>query len=82
MPKTGKIITFTRLHDVMPGFQDEDPMIFGLIELDNGVKLVTQLVDTNYDSLKIGDATKAVFRRIRTDGKSGQIFYGYKFVKV
>jgi len=82
MPKTGKILTFTRLHDVMPGFQDEDPMTFGLVELDNGVKVVTQLVDTNYDSLKMGDAVKAVFRRVRTDGESGQIFYGYKFVKV
>ena len=56
-------------------------MTFGLVELDNGVKIVAQLVDTNYDNLKIGDSAKAVFRRIRTEGESGQIFYGYKFVK-
>jgi uncharacterized OB-fold protein len=40
---------------------------------------VGQLVDLPYESLKIGDRVKAVFRRVKSDGASGQIFYGYKF---
>jgi len=54
-------------------------MVFGLLKLENGVRIVAQIVDIPYDSLKLGMKLGAVFRRIRVDGESGQIFYGYKF---
>jgi uncharacterized protein len=79
MPKSGKLLSYTLQKESLPGFEDQEPMIFGLVQLDNGVKIITQIVDAPYESLKEGERIKAVFRKVRTDGESGQIFYGFKF---
>ena len=79
MPKSGKLLSYTLQKESLAGFEDQEPMIFGLLNLENGVKIVAQIVDIPYESLKEGVSLKAVFRKIRTDGESGQIYYGYKF---
>ena len=79
MPKTGSLLSYTLQRESVQGFEDQEPMVFGLLELENGVRIVSQIVDLPYDSLKEGMKLKAVFRRIKVDGESGQIFYGYKF---
>ncbi len=79
MPQSGKLLSYTLQKESVSGFEEQEPMSFGLVELSNGVRVVGQLVDIHYESLKIGTKVKAVFRRVRSDGPSGQIFYGYKF---
>ncbi len=79
MPTSGTLLSYTLQKESVYGFEEQEPMIFGLVELTNGVKLLAQLVDIPYESLKIGDRVRAVFRKIRSDGPSGQIYYGYKF---
>ena len=79
MPRTGSLVSYTLQKESVHGFEDQEPMIFGLVKLENGVKIIGQLVDLPYESLKEGMKLNAVFRRIRVDGESGQIFYGYKF---
>jgi uncharacterized OB-fold protein len=79
MPAIGKVLSYTLQKESVAGFEEQEPMIFGLIELSNGVRLVAQIVDFPYESLKVGSRVKAVFRRVRADGISGQIYYGYKF---
>ena len=79
MPRSGKLLSYTLQKESLAGFEDQEPMIFGLVDLENGVKIIAQLVDIPYDSLKGGQLLKAVFRKVRTDGESGQIYYGYKF---
>jgi uncharacterized OB-fold protein len=79
MPKTGKLLSYTLQKESVSGFEEQEPMVFGLIELTNRVKLVAQLVDVPYESLFIGQKVRAVFRRIKSDGPAGQIYYGYKF---
>jgi len=79
MPKVGKLLSYTQQKESVQGFEDQEPMTFGLLELENGVRIIAQVVDLPYDSLKEGMKLTAVFRRIRVDGDSGQIFYGYKF---
>ena len=79
MPHTGKIISYTLSYESMPGFEYELPMSIGLIKLDNGVNMVSQLVDSEVEDIKINANVKAVFRKINADGNSGQIYYGYKF---
>ncbi len=79
MPKTGTLVSYTQQKESIHGFEDQEPMVFGLLRLDNGVRIIAQLVEVPYDSLKEGMKLKAVFRRVRVDGESGQIFYGYKF---
>jgi uncharacterized protein len=79
MPKVGTLLSYTLQRESIQGFEDQEPMVFGLLKLENGVRIVAQVVDLPYDSLKEGMKLNAVFRRIRVDGESGQIFYGYKF---
>lgn len=79
MPRKGKLITYTFLHEPMEAFQDQIPLTLGIIELEEGVRFPAQIVDSSPDKVKIGANVEAVFRRIRVDGESGQIQYGYKF---
>jgi uncharacterized OB-fold protein len=52
----------------------------GCVELDDGVKITTQIVETDLNKLQIGQNVKLVFRRIQDDGKAGIHCYGYKAV--
>ncbi len=79
MPRTGKLLSYTLQKESVQGFEDQEPMVFGLLELENGIRIIAQVVDLPYESLRDGMKLNAVFRRIRVDGESGQIFYGYKF---
>ena len=79
MPRRGTLLSYTLQRESLYGFEEQEPMIFALIRLENGVKIIAQIVDVPYESLKQGLHLRAIFRKIRTDGDSGQIFYGYKF---
>jgi len=80
MPKTGELLSYTFLYESMVGFEEIIPLPIGLIKLDNGVKIISQIADSNPGELTIGQRMKAVFRKVRSDGPGGLIFYGYKFV--
>jgi uncharacterized OB-fold protein len=79
MPHVGTLLSYTLQKESLAGFEDQEPMIFGLIKLENGVKLVAQIVDIPYDSIKEGLKLHAAFRKIRDESEAGQIYYGYKF---
>ncbi len=79
MPRDGELISYTLQKESLSGFEDQEPMVFGLIRLKNGVRILGQIVDIPYESLSVGSRVRAVFRKIKTDGESGQIYYGYKF---
>jgi len=51
----GKIMAYTVSRDIITGFEDQEPMIIGLIELQNGVKMVAQIADASADQLTVGD---------------------------
>ena len=54
MPTQGIIISYTILYEPMLGFEDEIPMQIALIQLNNGVRLVSQIVDCKIDDIAIG----------------------------
>ncbi len=76
----GKIITYTIIRVPPQAFVDQAPYAVGIVELDDGVRLTGQVVDCNFEDLKIGGRVKIEFRKISQDGESGVIYYGYKFV--
>ena len=80
MPKTGTIVTYTRLHEPLPGFEAQAPYYLAVIKLQNGARLLAQIVDSPDEKVKIGAPVSATVRRVRVDGESGQIVYGYKFI--
>lgn len=79
MPQTGTIVTYTQLHEPLPGFEAQAPFYLAVVKLENGTKVLTQIVDSPDESVKTGARVKAVVRRARVDGESGQIIYGFKF---
>ena len=76
----GKIITYTVIRVPPHPFADQAPYALGIIELDDGVRLMGQVVDCGFDDLKIGKRVRVEFRRISEEGEAGVIHYGYKFV--
>jgi len=79
MPEEGKIFSFTQVHAAPQGFEHDSPYYLAIVELTNGVRLLTQVVDSDDDKVRIGAPVKLVFRKIFEDGKEGIIAYGYKF---
>lgn len=79
MPKKGRILTYTHLYETLPGFELQVPLCLAVVELENGVRVLGQIVNTSIEEIQIGRKVRAVFRRIKVDGESGQILYGYKF---
>jgi len=67
----GKIVTFT-----------QEKKIVGIVELEQGVKILAQIVDADIKDLKIGMPVRAVFRKLSENGDTGIISYGIKFSPV
>ncbi len=75
----GKIHTFSIIRSPPDNFKKMAPYAVAVIELDEGAKLTSQLVDCDVDDIEIGDPVEMVFRRISEDGPDGVISYGFKF---
>jgi len=78
----GTLKTFTIVHVGADTFSQETPYAVGIVELEKGVKLTMQVDRAPEAELAVGQKVQVVFRRIRTDGRSGIICYGYKAVPV
>jgi uncharacterized OB-fold protein len=80
LAEKGKVLTFTVIRVPPRQFVDQAPYAVGIVELDDGVKLTGQIVDCDFEDLKIGQRVKIEFRKIFDEGEAGIICYGYKFV--
>ena len=80
MPHRGKIVTYTVLHEPLPGFEAQAPFVLAVVELENGARVLSQVADAPAEEVRTGARVRATLRRARVDGDSGQIAYGYKFV--
>ena len=76
----GKLLTFTIIRVASDKFSKETPYAVGIVELNDGVRLTTQIADVDVDKLVIGQKVRLVFRKIQDDGKAGIHMYGYKAV--
>ncbi|MBU0691855.1 Zn-ribbon domain-containing OB-fold protein [bacterium] len=77
---TGKILTWTVIRVAPMGFERQSPYALGVIELDDGARITSQIVDIPLDKVKIGMKVRVEFRRINDDGPNGIHLYGYKVV--
>ena len=75
----GKIHSFSIVETPTDDFKTISPYAVAIIELEEGARLTSQLVDCNLEDIEIGDSVEMVFRKIREDGKDGVISYGFKF---
>jgi len=79
LAERGVVVTWTVISNAPIGFQKYVPYVVALIELEDGCKLLSQVVDIDPAEVVDGLKVEAVFRKIKEDGKDGIIQYGYKF---
>ncbi len=80
LAERGKVLSHTIIRVPPRQFTDQAPYVVGIVELDDGVKLTAQIVDCDFEDLKIGQRVRIEFRKIFQEGESGILCYGYKFV--
>ncbi len=80
--REGVVKTYTVIHVAPSQFVDQAPYAIGIVELKDGISLLTQIVDYEFENLKVGMPVRLEFRKISEDGKGGIINYGYKCVPV
>lgn len=77
--EVGAVLTWTVIRNPPEGFEKYAPYVVALVELDDGVRVLSQIVDVEPEEVETGMRVEAAFRRVREDGDSGIIEYGYKF---
>jgi uncharacterized OB-fold protein len=80
LAEAGRLLTYTVIRVPPQPFEDQAPYAVGIAELDDGVNLTAQVVDCDFDALKVGMRVRLEFRKLSEDGAAGVIHYGYKFV--
>jgi len=76
---TGKVVTFSVVRSASDQFSLLTPYVVAIIELDEGSRLTSQVI-CDPEEVYIGMPVKHAFRRLGTDGATGAIFYGTKFI--
>lgn len=82
MSRTGKVITYTVIRTPADAFKGQAPFAVGIVKMDGGARLTTQIADVSFEELKVGLPIKMEFRRIFSEGDAGLIHYGHKAVPV
>jgi uncharacterized OB-fold protein len=77
----GTVYSTTVVHEAHEQYDMMKPYILALIDMDEGVRILGQVLDAEPEDIKIGTRVKSTFRKLGEDGKSGTIYYGYKFVR-
>lgn len=75
----GEVYSFTVVHDPAEGFEMQVPYVLALVKTPEGPLLTGQVVDVDPKEVSVGLRVRATFRKLREEGKSGVIHYGYKF---
>ena len=76
---TGQIYSHSIIHSAPAGMEKQVPYAIAIIHLDEGPKMIAQLVDIDLDKIGIGMKVELCIRKIYEDGKAGLIHYGVKF---
>lgn len=79
LPEQGELVTFTVVRSPPKGFERSTPYVMGIIKLDDGTMVTSQITDIEPEEVNIGMRVEAVFRKVVEDGDSGIIEYAIKF---
>jgi uncharacterized OB-fold protein len=75
----GTVVTHTVIRSASDQFAGLTPYVIGIVELEEGPRMTAQIV-CDPGVVYIGMPVKKVFRRLGSDGESGPLYYGTKFV--
>ncbi|MEM4723634.1 MAG: Zn-ribbon domain-containing OB-fold protein [Candidatus Hadarchaeum sp.] len=80
LPMRGVVETYTVVRVAPSIFMGQAPYPLAIVRLENGTRLLTQVVDCEPAELRIGLPVRLEFRRIFAEGRAGIICYGHKAV--
>ena len=64
----GTVYSFTVTHqNQAPGFREELPYVLAIVELDEGPRVMTNVVGCAVDAVKVGMAVEVVFEDVTSD---------------
>lgn len=75
----GRVYSFSTVRDAPAGYTDYQPYTVALIKLDEGPLMTAQLTDVDTADVHVGMSVEMVTRKLKEEGESGMIVYGYKF---
>ncbi len=76
----GTLVTYTVVRVASDKFSKVTPFAVGIVELNDGVRVTTQIADIDPGELHCGQKVRMVFRKVQEDGRAGILCYGYKAV--
>jgi len=76
---TGEVYSYTTMYEAPEGFEEYVPYTVALIALDDGPMISAQLTDVEPEDVAIGLRVEMVIRKLKEQGETGLIVYGYKF---
>lgn len=82
LSERGKVLTYTVIRSAPEGYEKMIPYAVGLIELEDGIRILSQVVDCDPQEITIGMPVELTFRKVKEGGQEGIIEYGYKFKPV
>ncbi len=80
LSRKGKVVTSTVVHVAPDDFMMEAPYAMAIIETPERVRLMLQVADCDPSQVKPGMEVDFEFRKIRSEGHSGILCYGFKAV--
>ena len=80
LSRNGKVVTSTVIHVSPTDLQMEAPYAMAIVETPEKARLTVQMADVELDEVRPGMEVRLEFRRIRKEGLSGILCYGYKAV--
>lgn len=63
----GKVYSYTITYVATAGFEDKVPYAIGLIELDEGVRIIGNMINVKPEEMKVGMPVKVAFERLSDD---------------
>lgn len=75
-----ELVSFTQITIPSIEFIDCAPYSIGIVRLEEGIQILMQLTDVEFENLYSGMPLVATFRKHFAAGDAGMIFYGIKFM--
>ena len=75
----GTVVSFSVIHDAPAAYEMMKPYVLAIVEMEEGCRLTSQIIDVDPTAVKIGMQVEAAFRKLGSEGEAGVIHYGYKF---
>jgi uncharacterized OB-fold protein len=80
LSRDAEVVTSTVIHVSPTDLQMEAPYAMAIVETPEKARLTTQVVDCDPEQVAPGMKVRLEFRRIRREGNSGILCYGFKAV--